>query len=339
MNFFNHMIRKKWFQLIITLLLAIALFVYVNGTIGGGFSNNRRERQRQLITTQTTYINVPVNLDVNENRYYISGVPQTIRVQITGPSGLITAAQNSSTIRATVDLSHPRIGSQRVPISITGLSNSLIRKTDPSSLTVNVSRRVTKTVPVQATYSRDNIANRYLVSGFRVSRRYVRVAGPSDLIRVVDHVSASLPVPANTRNSISQNVSLRAIDRNGSVVSVEIDPDNIQATLDITSELASQNSSGQSTKIVSLSPRFTGSRSVSNYNITLSSSTIQITGSRDSLNRIDSIPVNIDLSQVGASGGVIDADLSLPRGVSQMTPRSVEVSVSAKSSNSSSSGE
>ncbi|OIM47395.1 CdaR family protein [Oenococcus oeni] len=112
MRYINSLLRKKWFQLLVTLILAIVLFAYVTGTTGTVRSS--KSQQNELITTQTTEINVPVNVNMNENKYYVSGVPQTIKVKITGPSGLITAAQDSQTIRATVNLEKPKIGSQNV---------------------------------------------------------------------------------------------------------------------------------------------------------------------------------------------------------------------------------
>ncbi|WP_281166251.1 CdaR family protein, partial [Liquorilactobacillus sicerae] len=190
----------------------IVLFAYVTGTTGTVRSS--KSQQNELITTQTTDINVPVNVNMNENKYYVSGVPQTIKVKITGPSGLITSAQNSQTIRATINLEKPKIGSQNVSLKLTGLSDTLAKTLDPSSLTVNVSRKISKSVPIVATYNRDNIASKYVVSGFKISQTKATVTGPSDLVKVVNHISTSLNVPANTQASISKNIALKAVDKN-----------------------------------------------------------------------------------------------------------------------------
>lgn len=335
MKTINSLLRTKWFQLFATLVLAIVLFVYVTGTIGNVRGN--RNRQNQLITTQTADLNVPLNAIINDNKYYLSGVPQSVRVNITGPSGLVTAAQNSRTIRATVNLRNPKIGSQRVTVRLTGLSDTLVTKLDPSTLAVNVSRKVSKMVPIISTYNRDNIASRYVVSGFKVSQRRARVVGPSDLVKIVDHLSTNLDVPANTQSSITRNVPLKAVDRNGSVVSVEINPGTVIATLDVTSQYAVNNSTRE-TKTVSLNPTFTGSRAISTYNVTLSTSSVQITGDRSVIDRIDSIPITVNVNKVSNTGGVLTIRLPLPKGVTEISPRIVEVTLTSRSANSSSGG-
>ncbi|KGH70047.1 hypothetical protein X466_05165 [Oenococcus oeni S25] len=327
MRYINSLLRKKWFQLLVTLILAIVLFAYVTGTTGTVRSS--KSQQNELITTQTTEINVPVNVNMNENKYYVSGVPQTIKVKITGPSGLITAAQNSQTIRATVNLEKPKIGSQNVSLKLTGLSDTLAKTLDPSSLIVNVSRKISKSVPIIPTYNRDNIASKYVVSGFKISQTKATVTGPSDLVKVVNHISTSLNVPANTQSSINKNIALKAVDKNGSVVSVEINPSSVAAKLDVTSEFAVKNSSKE-TKTVSLNPKFTGSKSMSNYNVTLSSSSVQITGDKSSVDKIDSVPVTVDMNQISTSGGVITVKPSLPKGIDEITPKAVEISITAR---------
>ncbi|MFT8324216.1 hypothetical protein DLJ48_02635 [Oenococcus sicerae] len=335
MKYISSLFRAKWFQLIVTLAMAIALFVYVTGTIGSLSSS--RNHENQLITTQTADLNIPINIIMNDKKYYVSGIPQTIKVKVTGPSGLVTAAQNSQTIRATINLEKPKIGSQQVQVHLTGLSDSLAKKLDPSSLTVNVSRKISKSVPIIATYNRDNIANKYVVAGFKISQVKATIVGPSDLVKLVNHVSASLSVPANTESSITKSVALKAVDKNGSVVYVDITPNSVVASLDVTSQFT-VNSNATETKTVSLNPKFTGSKSVSNYNVTLSSSSIQITGAKATVDKIDSLPLTVDLDQISSAGGVLTIKPSLPKGVNEITPKAIEVSITSRSSASSSSG-
>ncbi|WP_257610357.1 CdaR family protein, partial [Oenococcus oeni] len=66
------------------------------------------------------------------------------------------------------------------------------------------------------------------------------------------------------------------------------------------------------------------------YNVTLSSSSVQITGDKSSVDKIDSVPVTVDMNQISTSGGVITVKPSLPKGIDEITPKAVEISITAR---------
>ncbi|MBS0712205.1 hypothetical protein KFO65_13810, partial [Enterococcus faecalis] len=143
--------------------------------------------------------------------------------------------------------------------------------------------------------------------------------------KVVNHISTSLNVPANTQSSINKNIALKAVDKNGSVVSVEINPSSVAATLDVTSEFAVNNSSKE-TKTVSLNPKFARSKAKSNYNVSVSYSNVQITSDKISVEKTDSVPVTVDMNRNSTSGGVITVKPSLPEGIDEIAPKAGETS-------------
>lgn len=102
------MLRNKKFQLIISLLIAIALWLYVVGDINPSISADISDIQVEM-TGEDTLEEMGMEATLNE--------PQRINITINGPRSDVNEAK-ASDIKAVVDVSNCEYGENTEPIKI-----------------------------------------------------------------------------------------------------------------------------------------------------------------------------------------------------------------------------
>ena len=145
-------------QLIITILLT----VYVSYNQVGFIPRGQRTRTLQTVT-KTETLKLPLQISVNTDKYYVTGYPEKVKVNITGPSALVVSAINTKNFRAFIDLSELKIGKHQVPIRVSGLSNQLSYKISPKKIVVDIQERKTRTLPIKIRYNSDVLSKEYFV--------------------------------------------------------------------------------------------------------------------------------------------------------------------------------
>ncbi len=331
MNFIKKIFTKKWFQFFYTFLLAVILFAYViisNGDSNKTSQNTNHKQTLPFLNKKTANIKVPVIVKINHEHYYVSGIPKEIKIQLRGSSGIITAAQNSRTIRAIVDLSKPKLGNQKINPEITGISNNLDSQISKPKLNINISKRLAKKLPIIPIYNRSDISDHHSVSKFNISKKNAIIYGTKRKIKKAKYALANLSVPSNAKNTVKKKIPLKPISKSGSNISTQIKPTDINIKLGITKK--STKSHKKSTKTVPLNLKFTGFKDISNYNITLSSPIIQITGPKNAIEKTKMVSANVNLNNINNKGGLLPVHPSLPPGISKLTPRVINVDFSPK---------
>lgn len=242
--------RRKWFLRIISLILALFLFMYVNGSKSGFLRQNTRNNNQSsaLMSNKSVNLRMPLDVTIDNNKYIVSGYPQYVKVKVTGPSALVTTTSNTQNFKVYADLSDLTPGKHRVKLKTSGLNSELTSKIEPQYINVNIQPRKTITMKVTIRLSTRDLDNGYKLGRPHSDIQTVQVTGSRDEVNKVNRIVAFVAIPHDAKDNIARQVTLQAIDRNGQTLNVVISPTTTNVSIPISagSQSSSSNDSSSS---------------------------------------------------------------------------------------------
>ena len=240
--------RRKWFLRIISLILAIFLFMYVNGSKSGFLRQNTRNNNQSsaLMSNKSVTLRMPLDVTIDNNRYIVSGYPQYVKVKVTGPSALVTTTSNTQNFKVYADLSDLTPGKHRVKLKSSGLNSELTSKIEPQYINVNIQPRKTITMKVTVRLSNKDLDNDHKLGRPRSDIQTVQVTGSRDEVNKVNRIVAFVAIPHDAKENIARQVTLQAIDRNGQTLNVVISPTTTNVSIPVSAGSQSSSSSDSS---------------------------------------------------------------------------------------------
>ena len=97
--------ESKPFCLIISLVISLALFFMVHDYKLGQINSSTQSDDQQLTSNETREVEVPLQLNVNSDKYFVIGYPNKVKVELTGPSALVATTSNTQNFKILADLS------------------------------------------------------------------------------------------------------------------------------------------------------------------------------------------------------------------------------------------
>lgn len=242
--------RRKWFLRIISLILALFLFMYVNGSKSGFLRQNARNNNQNsaLMSNKSVTLRMPLDVTIDNNKYIVSGYPQYVKVKVTGPSALVTTTSNTQNFKVYADLSDLTPGKHRVKLKTSGLNSELTSKIEPQYINVNIQQRKTITMKVTIRLSTRDLDDGYKLGHPHSDIQTVQVTGSRDEVNKVNRIVAFVAIPHDAKDNIARQVTLQAIDRNGQTLNVVISPTTTNVSIPISagSQSSSLNDSSSS---------------------------------------------------------------------------------------------
>ncbi|MCM0598222.1 CdaR family protein [Periweissella fabalis] len=319
-------LRNQGLYLIGSLVLSISLFVYVSST-NQGSQNNQIQQQNNsgnflssLASQRKAKVNLPLQLDVNDIRYFVTGAPESVTVQLSGPSALVTAAVNTKNFEVYANLRDLTLGNHTVALKVRGLSKDISFQIIPSKISINLAQRATRNIPVKVQYNTENIADGYDIGNAKSSIQTVQITGAAEQVARVQQVVAQLAIPNNTKKTINQRVQLQALDSNGNLVDVVMTPQITNVTLPITP--------GNGKKSVPVQLKAIGSNA-NGYTLTANVNEVSLFGKQQVLNTIKQVIVQVDVSGI-TTNTTKKVDIQSFEGVKQFEPTTIMVNIQPK---------
>lgn len=300
---------RNWHLKLSAVLLATVLYT------GLVFSGSFSESQVQLtvgITGQPSETAV------------LSGTPGAVDVTYRAPND-VTGTLTSESFRATVDLSDYDMDQapepQVLPVEVVSLVEGVeIVRREPPTVTIEVDRLVTKTVPVVVDYGA--VPESLEVGDPLTNVEEVAVRGASTLVDQVDRAVARVLIDESGIR-VERTVTLEPVDIDGQpVANVAVDP--VAVTVEIDVQAVETN------RTVSVRPQITGTPSpgFALASLSVEPSTVTIRGLPDVLTGIEEILTEtLDLSGLSADDA-FELDLILPDGTRLLEPEDEVASVS-----------
>lgn len=301
--------------LFVSLILAILVFIVID--------------QRMTIFTNTSaevLKDKKVKAIYNEEAYVVEGLPDKVDITLMGKRTDLFIAKQSSA-KVSVDLSGYKAGTHKVNIDYISPSDSITYTVNPSVANVNIYSKVSvsKTVTTDI-LNQDNLDPKLVVENVKSSVDTVVVKGTDDdnannSLKKVAAVKALVDVGTLTEsgNVTVKDIPLKAYDKDGKILKVEIVPSKISVDLTI--------SSPSKTVPIRVQPEGEISFGKAISQIQMSSSNVTVYGSQSALDNVQYVTGKIDVSGL-KNDKEYKVDLTKPKGVKSMSLSNITASLS-----------
>lgn len=309
---FENWLSKTNTLLFISLFLSIIIFIIVDQKILM-FSENSAEVLKEQ----------PINVTYNEEAYVIEGLPETVDITLIGSKADLYFAKQSPSQDINVDLSGLKPGTHKVNIKYNQALPSIDYKVNPSTATVIIYPKVSETKTL--TYdllNQNKLDSKKIIKSVTLSSDEVVIKGAEHSLEEVATVKALINVDDLAKQDVGtitlKDVGLKAYDKEGKIVDVEIVPSKIDAEIEIDSP-----SKELPIKII---PKGEVSFGKAISSITSNETRVVVYAQEDVLSKLTYVPVEVDVSDL-KSNHTYKMEVKKPSGVKSMSVNNITVNV------------
>lgn len=314
---FSKLSNTKFVYSIISLIFACFLFGYV--TTDTGANTNGAANKATLSTQKSATVTVPLKVNVS-SKYFVEGYPENVKVKINGPAALVQTAENTKNFQAYADLEGLKPGKHTVKLKVSGVSHELSANVQPEKVTVTISKKATATFPIQVRFDSTLIGNGYAAGIASSNYSRAKVIGSRSSINAVTNVVANVSLPEGVQHSVTQNVTLEALDENGKPLNVVIEPTTVKATVPIYAATATKK---VNVHLVASG----GGDNTKNYSLSTDTKTVTVTGTKQALNRLQSLNVAVPVNGVTSNTTKTVPIDTIQNGIIAVSPSSINVQI------------
>ena len=314
---FSKLSNTKFVYSIISLIFACFLFGYV--TTDTGANTNGAANKATLSTQKSATVTVPLKVNVS-SKYFVEGYPENVKVKINGPAALVQAAENTKNFQAYADLEGLKPGKHTVKLKVSGVSHELSANVQPEKVTVTISKKAMATFPIQVRFDSTLIGNGYAAGIASSNYSRAKVIGSRSSINAVTNVVANVSLPEGVQHSVTQNVTLEALDENGKPLNVVIEPTTVKATVPI---YAATTTKKVNIHLVASG----GGDNTKNYSLSTDTKTVTVTGTKQALSRLQSLNVAVPVSGVTSNTTKTVPIDTIQNGIIAVSPSSINVQI------------
>ncbi len=299
--------------LFVSLLVAIIVFIVIDQKI-------------IVFTNQTAEVlkDQKVEVTYNEEAYVVEGLPETVDITLMGSRSDLFIAKQSTTSKVTVDLTGLKPGSHKVNIEYSQPLSSIGYSVNPSTTTVNIYSKVSETKTLTTDIlNQDNLDSKLVIENITPETDQVVIKGTDDKNAVnsltkVATVKALVDIDELSKQeegvTTLKDVPLKAYDKDGTALDVEIVPAKINVDLEIASP-----SKNVPIKVVPKGDIGFG-KAISS--ISMSESTVIVYGKESTLENLEYIPLEVDVTGL-KEDREYKLDLNKPKGIRSMSVNNV----------------
>lgn len=293
--------------------------------------NSENEESNKITET----IEVKVIPSYNEEAYVVEGIPDTVKVEITGKKKAVEKAKENSDTELRLDLSEYEPSKEKTKVKIKyNCPEKVECEVKPSILKVSIQDKVSTTKQVKYKIVENKLLELFNIKSVDLSRNEVVIKGSQDTLESISEVNVLIDIndliDTNAGNFLQlgtryvNNLIVVAYDKKGKeITNIDIVPSTMSAEIELTSN----------TKEVPLNLNFIGElatgRAIASITVNgtdASSFTTTIFGDETVLENIDSIPLSIDVDGQGNNGTQsFKVTLFKPAGVKSISDESVTV--------------
>lgn len=319
-NLIEKILNKPTFLIYLSLILSIIVFLCIDNKVINLVENNA-----EVIS------NVPVEVKYNEEAYVVEGVPETVDITISGRKSDIYLAKQLGEFKVTLDLSKYTASdsSYKVYFTYSKSIDSLNYKLDPSYVSVMIKNKVSTVSSVSyELINLDKLDPKLNVKSVTLSKSEVVVKGSESALNKIAWIKALVDLDNSDLTEAGtfdvDNVLLVAYDSSGKILNnVEIVPSTLSATLVLDSYHTSVPIEVKTTG------KLVAGKAIESILINNTSDfALTIYGNEETVSKIKSIPVVIDVDGLGSNTvKPYTVTLTKPTGVRYMSDSVVTLSL------------
>lgn len=309
----DRILNNKWSIRIIALLLAAILFTSVNA------NNNNATTFSTTSSSDTEVIeNVPVKVYYDKTNLYISGVPETVTVTLSGPRSIVQSAKAQQDFTVYADLKNASIGTQEVKLKVKDASDRLKVKINPATVNVNVQEKVTKKFSVDVELSKSVVADGYQAGTPIIDPKKVSITGAKDTIEQIAYVKATLENDGKHKSEFTDKATVSVFDSNLNKLDVDVSPQEVEVTVPV-------EKVGKSVPI-KIKQEGTPESDIKISSMTPDKVEVVVVGDDTVLDKIKEIEIPIDVTKIKADT-VKEVTVPVPTGAKSVQPTTIDVKI------------
>ena len=208
-------------HLTLSIFLAILLFFYATTT------NYKNSESSASNTESETYVHtlsgVPIDIEYDTNKYFISGFSSTVAVELRGSNRVLLqreSDESTRTFQVIADLRELTDGTQTVTLQLANLPPGVSATLAPDAITVKIGKKVSQSLAVEGVIYSNQLASGYSVSKVTVDVSSVKVTTDEETMAKIDHVEAVAVDISNLDSNYSGTAKLQAVDSDGNALPV-----------------------------------------------------------------------------------------------------------------------
>ena len=208
-------------HLTLSIFLALLLFFYATTT---NYKNSESSASNNESETYVhTLSGVPIDIEYDTNKYFISGFSSTVAVELRGSNRVLLqreSDESTRTFQVIADLREHTEGTQTVKLQLAKLPAGISATLEPDAITVKIGKKVSQSFPVEGVIYSNQLASGYSVSKVTVDVSSVKVTTDEETMAKIDHVEAVAVDISNLDSNYSGTAKLQAVDSDGNVLPV-----------------------------------------------------------------------------------------------------------------------
>lgn len=306
-----------WFVRLIALVFAVFLYAFV------GFENNRfvQSTQNASVNVTETISNVPVMLGDVDDDVFVSNLPESVSLRVTGPQNIISQVLAQDMYVITEDLTGADMGRQQVRLQMPPdlQEEGVEYQITPSRVIVDIGRLATVEHPVEFVISEQLLADGYELVDIQLEPEIVTLSGKEETINQIDRVYVRITSEEPITESFTKEYPIEIRDQSNNLLDVSASLSHVTVSVNV-QPTADASASVQLEVIGEDLEQF-------EYHYEqIRPNAVQLQGHDQVINQIQSVVAVLDMSEITESG-VYSAQVQLPDQVEQAHPTTIDVRV------------
>lgn len=319
----NNWLQKPWVIRILALVLAVLLFVVVAFDQNVYDDNDGFDSLFGTTNETQTLEDVPVQTQIDQDRFVVSGVPETVSVSLQGSVSLVTSTSLQRNFDVFVDLEGLSSGTHIVPIEYSGINERINVYIEPQEIEVSIEERGSNEFDVTMdVVNRDEVEAGYEVANVYAEPGTVQVTSSKSIVEKIAIVKAFVDVTGFNESQTINNVPVKVYDNQGNELNVRIDPPIVEVTIELKNpsktvpiSIATENELPEDVRLIGFE---------------LETEEVEVFAAEDYLSELTEITTEpIDLSEITESG-TMEVELNLPQKIRKAAIDKINVNVEAE---------
>lgn len=311
---------NPWIIRLIALLLSVVLFSFVS------LENQSRIRSTNptdgaSITSSEVVTNLPIDINIDRDNYFVSGIPETATIRLEGPQAVLTqtlATQSYNIV--TPDLNALGPGRHTIPLEAEGLSSQLSYSIMPAEVTVDIEQKIVEEHDVRVEFNESaHLEDGYTAGEPLLSNDVVTISGAASTMDMISDVMVIvMPEGSDIVSDIEMTLNVLVVDEAGEPLNVNISPQQIDVLIPV---------EGTQRTLPIVLEQVGTPREGYEYTLELAQGepeNVIITGESDAIEAFTNFSVQVDISGITEST-IRTVPIVLPDGVSESDPEEIDV--------------
>ncbi len=321
--------NNLWFTRLFSLVLAIGLFFFVNLENQTRFQSTAPTDGASITSTEII-TNLPIEVNINTDQYFVSGIPDSATLRLEGPQALIfqTVATQSYTV-STPDLNTLGSGEHTVQLQVEGVSESITTRVSPGFINLTIEEKETGEYELSAIIDEDlDVAEGYELLEPSLSTNIVQLSGAASTMARIDQVVVEIASSEEGINSdLLMSAQVLVLDENGEPLNVNTNPSQVEINIPVVRTIK---------EVPIVLREGTNGQVGYNYEVSLSnaeSDTVKVRGEPEAITALQNFPVTVDLSGITESQVITIPIQELPPGIEEISKEEIEIVIDVTEEN------